>query len=211
MTENICRRVWRNSCRIHGHPTLHGPLFPIMPSGFLSQWYSNCYGNEATFERLRRLFQSSPWMQMSTFSKPLYIHSFSGRCLFKRDGVLQSFKSVTGRTFEEHDYYCYCVHSAVMGNKKIGWQDVDLVRSNFGKRRSGARIWYYDFMLEGIQHGQRSDLPVGWLISSLGVWSAITKSELKNKHVKSYAKILGDSEFVDKVLSEADKKYARSY
>ena len=115
------------------------------------------------------------------------------------------------KSLGELNYYFYCGHSALMGNKKRDWQDVDYVLSYFGKQHIGARSQYYDFVSEGIHQGRRDDLTGGGLIRSLGGWSAITKSDLKDKHIKSDERILGDGDFVDSLLSAADEKFERSH
>lgn len=115
------------------------------------------------------------------------------------------------KSLDELDNYFYCGHSALMGNKKRDWQDVDYVLTYFGKQLLEARSQYHDFLSDGIQQGHRSDLTGGGLIRSLGGWSAITKGNLKDKHIKSDERILGDSDFVDSILSAADEKYERSY
>jgi putative transposase len=52
----------------------------------------------------------------------------------------------------------------------------------------------------------------GGLIRSLGEWKEIKKYGLKGQnHVKSDEKILGKSDFVADVLSQADEKFERKY
>ena len=111
----------------------------------------------------------------------------------------------------ELNYDFYCGHSALLGNKKRDWQDVDYELSYFGKQLIGARRQYYDFVSEGVHQGRRNDLTGGGLIRSLGGWSAITKSDLKGTHIKSDERILGDSYFVDSLLSTAAEKYKRCH
>ncbi len=67
-------------------------------------------------------------------------------------------------------------------------------------------------MERGIDQGRREDLTGGGLIRSVGGWAEV--KELKrqgHEHVMSDERILGDSEFVDKLLLQADEAYERHY
>ena len=106
--------------------------------------------------------------------------------------------------------YPYCGHSAVMGKRSRLWQDVDYVLGYFGKTVRTARRSYVDYVEAGIEQGRREDLVGGGLIRSLGGWSEVKKLRLSGQnHIKSDERILGDSDFVDSILSQADEKYTR--
>ena len=124
---------------------------------------------------------------------------------------LNPFRAGLVKSLDELNKYPYCGHSALMGNKKRDWQNVDYVLAYFGKQRHSARRHYYAFMSEGIDQGRRDDLMGGGLIRSLGGWSAIHKNDLKGAHIKSDERILGDGDFVDSLLSESDEKFERYY
>ncbi|HUN53869.1 MAG TPA: transposase [Smithella sp.] len=113
------------------------------------------------------------------------------------------------KTMGELNRYAYCGHSVLMGNKKRDWQDTDYVLNYFGKHRAGAIRHYNEFVTAGIEQGRRTDLTGGGLIRSLGGWKAINKRELTDTFMKSDERILGDSDFVDEVLSSANEKYER--
>jgi hypothetical protein len=114
--------------------------------------------------------------------------------------------------FEELNKYPYCGHRVLMGREKRDWQDVHYVLSNFGKTVHRARKAYYSFLEEGANQGRRDELTGGGLIRSLGGWSEVKKSRLKDLiHTKSDERILGESDFVDSVLSQADEKFERCY
>ena len=106
--------------------------------------------------------------------------------------------------------YPYCGHSALMGKEKRPWQDVDYVLQCFGQTTYGARRAYLSYVEEGVRQGRREDLIGGGLIRSLGGWSEALKLRLKGQdHIKSDERILGDSDFVDSVLAQADEHYTR--
>lgn len=108
--------------------------------------------------------------------------------------------------------YSYCGHSALMGKKNRHWQDVEYVLGYFGETVRKARNTYLKYMGEGIEVGRREELTGGGLIRSLGGWSEVKRLRGMGKdHVMSDERILGDSDFVDSVLSQAKEGYERRY
>jgi REP element-mobilizing transposase RayT len=124
---------------------------------------------------------------------------------------LNPFRAGLVKSLDELTQYLYCGHSCLMGNKTRDWQDADYVLTYFGKQRYSARKHYHSFVSEGIHQGRRDDLMGGGLIRSLGGWSAISRNDLKGAHIKSDERILGDSDFVDSLLSSTDEKFERYY
>jgi putative transposase len=121
-----------------------------------------------------------------------------------RAGIVQGLKELNG--------YPYCGHSAVMGKKKRPWQDVDYVLGYFGKTAKRARKAYLNYVDEGIDQGRQDELTGGGLVRSVGGWSEVKRlRRMRQDHVMSDERILGDSEFVDSVLSQAEEKYERYY
>jgi putative transposase len=112
----------------------------------------------------------------------------------------------------ELDSYFYCGHSALMGKKKREWQEVEYVLRYFGKRAGEARKKYRSYVEKGISLGRRPELVGGGLIRSLGGWDEVKKMGLKGQdRIKSDQRILGDSEFVNEVLSESEDQFSRKY
>ena len=113
---------------------------------------------------------------------------------------------------KELNKYPYCGHSALMGRKKRLWQDVDYVLGYFGIKVSSARKGYLGYVEAGLEQGRRDELTGGGLIRSLGGWSKVKRLRLNGQvHMMSDERILGDSEFVDSVLSLANEKYERRF
>jgi len=113
---------------------------------------------------------------------------------------------------KELNKYPYCGHSALMGKKERAWQDVEYVLGYFGRTSGQGRKGYLNFMEGGIGQGRREDLTGGGLIRSVGGWAEV--KELKrqgHEHVMSDERILGDSAFVENLLSQADEAYERRY
>jgi len=108
--------------------------------------------------------------------------------------------------------YAYCGHSALMGRNKRPWQDVEYVLGFFGKTVEAARKAYAEYVEEGIEQGRREELTGGGLVRSLGGWSEAKRLRGRGRdHIMSDERILGDSGFVDTVLSEAKEAYERKY
>jgi hypothetical protein len=107
--------------------------------------------------------------------------------------------------------YPYGGHSAVLGNVKNDWQQVDDVLGLFGKRKSDARKAYVRFVSKGIAQGRRPELTGGGLVRSAGGWAALSALKGEAVRLKGDERILGDSDFVDAVLKAADEQLERRY
>jgi len=70
---------------------------------------------------------------------------------------------------------------------------------------------YKIFVQKGIQDGKRPELTGGGLIRSSGSWSVIKSLRRANIHFKSDERVLGDSDFVERVLKAADEFLERKY
>jgi hypothetical protein len=111
---------------------------------------------------------------------------------------------------EQLDPYPYCGHSTLIGKVIRPWQDAAYVLGAFGTKVVNAKNAYLDFMEEGIAKGRREDLIGGGLIRSIGGWAEVKKMK-RHEHVMSDERILGDSTFVENLLSQANESYERCY
>lgn len=111
---------------------------------------------------------------------------------------------------QELDPYPYCGHSTLMGKMERPWQDVAYVLGTFGTTVGQAKNAYLNFMEKGIAKGRREDLTGGGLIRSLGGWAEVNKLN-RQGHVMSDERILGDSAFVENLLSQTNESYERRY
>jgi REP element-mobilizing transposase RayT len=108
--------------------------------------------------------------------------------------------------------YQYSGHSVLMGRQECSWQDTRYVFSYFGRKTSESLTNYYTYVKSGIEQGRRPELVGGGLIRSLGGWAEVKKIRLKgHKRLKGDERILGSSDFVMMILSEANEKYDRLY
>jgi putative transposase len=103
------------------------------------------------------------------------------------------------------DKYPWSGHSSLMGNKKREWQDVDYVLSWFAKTKIAARNKYRRYVGEGLVEGRRDDLVGGGLIRTLGGWSQVLSHRKSNEMIVTDQRILGQGDFVERIVGEADK------
>jgi len=120
-----------------------------------------------------------------------------------RAGIIQS--------LDELHNFTYCGHSVLMGKTKRDWQDTDYVLGYFGKSKGKARKEYESFVKAGLNQGRREELTGGGLIRSLGGWTEAREVLKSGVHIMSDERILGDSDFVDSIISQSDEHYERRY
>jgi putative transposase len=109
------------------------------------------------------------------------------------------------------DRYAYCGHSVLMGRVKAEWQNTTAIARLFDDRLATARRRYRAFVKKGIADGKRDDLVGGGLIRSAGGWVAVKALRKSDAFQKGDERILGDGDFVQRVLSEAKEAYERKY
>ena len=107
--------------------------------------------------------------------------------------------------------YGYCGHSVILGYRSNEWQDMDYVLKLFDKKFSTARRRYRYFVRKGIDQGKRDDLVDGGLIRSQGGWAAVKVLRRIGAYQKGDERILGDSDFVQEVLSHTQEQFERKY
>lgn len=108
--------------------------------------------------------------------------------------------------------YAYCGHSVLMSNIKREWQDAGHILSFFGSRVAEAQKGYRAYVEAGIEQGRRPELVGGGVIRSVGGWTEVKKIRLMGQdRLKGDERILGESDFVMEVLSQADEMQSRHY
>lgn len=100
-------------------------------------------------------------------------------------------------------------HSAIMGNMRRTWQDTDYVMSFF-RNNDSSRDEYREYVQKGIQLGRRQELVGGGLVRSLGGWSEVRSLRRKGTRQSYDQRILGDSDFVQEIISGLDKTISQN-
>ena len=114
------------------------------------------------------------------------------------------------KTMETLDSYPWSGHSVIMGKNKREWTDAEYVLAQFGGSGKRAKTEYRKFVEEGIPMGRVPELTGGGLIRSHGGWSQVVSMRRRGKErLESDERILGDGDFVNKILEEAEEKEMR--
>jgi REP element-mobilizing transposase RayT len=107
--------------------------------------------------------------------------------------------------------YPYTGHSVLMGIQNNDWQSTESVFAIFGNKHAQARRKYLDYVAEGAKQGRRPELIGGGLMRNAGGWAGVQMLRKSEVFQKSDERILGDSDFVDRVLAESEEKLACQY
>lgn len=99
--------------------------------------------------------------------------------------------------------YPWCGHAALLGKRSRPWQETDAVLGRFDRRERAARSQYEAFVRDGATRGRRPELVGGGLIRSAGGWSEVLSLRHKGNKIAADERILGGSEFVERLLAEA--------
>ena len=113
------------------------------------------------------------------------------------------------KTMEELDRYPWSGHSAVMKKRECPWMDTDYVLLQFNDTTRRARNAYRRFVEEGLGQGHRPELTGGGLLRSQGGWSQVLGMQGKGRKEEYDQRILGNGDFVQEILKEAEEKQIR--
>jgi putative transposase len=109
------------------------------------------------------------------------------------------------------DRYPYNGHSVLMGRRKLAWQDTQWMLGLFGKKVTAARRAYRSFVEKGVGQGRRQDLTGGGLLRSAGGWEGVKALRQTKVCQRSDERILGDGDFVERVLASAEEVVEKRY
>jgi putative transposase len=115
------------------------------------------------------------------------------------------------KDLDELDRYAYCGHGVLMGKVKNPWQDTEGVLGLFGEKLGAARRAYRIFVEVGITEGKRQDLTGGGLVRSAGGWEGVKGLREEKIYQKNDERILGDGDFVGRVLASAQEAMEKHY
>jgi hypothetical protein len=107
--------------------------------------------------------------------------------------------------------YRWCGHSTLMGKAETDFQDTAYVLKLFGQSTNQARRVYNRFVSKGAKQGRRPDLVGGGLLRSVGGWGALKGFRDIGVRIKGDERLLGSSDFVERVLKQADEQLEEKY
>jgi putative transposase len=109
------------------------------------------------------------------------------------------------------DDFPYAGHGAIIGKQETEWQATDTILALFGSNLPQARHNYREYIVDGQKSGRQPGLTRGGLIRSAGGWASVQQLRKAGSFQKSDERILGDGDFVESVLAEADEKMTRRF
>ncbi len=109
------------------------------------------------------------------------------------------------------DRYPFSGHAVIMGNVMESWQDTEEVLSYFDTQQGPARRSYRDFVARGIEQERREDLTDGGLVRNHGEWMPVRKLREAGLRTGGDQRMLGDSDFVERMLATADEEFNRRH
>jgi REP element-mobilizing transposase RayT len=107
--------------------------------------------------------------------------------------------------------YRWCGHSALMGKAEAEFQDTEFVFKLFGQSLRQARRAYENYVSKAAKQGRRPDLVGGGLLRSVGGWAKLRGFSDIGVRIKGDERILGSSDFVERVLKQADEQLEERY
>lgn len=107
--------------------------------------------------------------------------------------------------------YPFSGHAVLMGLHTKSWQKSEEVLAHFGTTPRLARRNYQDFVTRGMDQRRRSDLTGGGILRSAGGWTPVRELRNAGRGFKSDERILGDSDFVARILSAAEEAFDRRH
>ena len=107
--------------------------------------------------------------------------------------------------------YRWCGHSALMGKVEVNFQDTGYILKLFGHSARRARQVYESFVSKGLKQGRRPDLVGGGLLRSVGGWAKLKGFRDIGVRIKGDERLLGSSDFVERVLKQADEQLDEKY
>jgi len=114
------------------------------------------------------------------------------------------------KSIQKLDMFPYSGHSTLMGGFKKSWQETDEILKLFGSKPALARRMYRQFVEQGIGQGRRNDLTGGGLVRSAGGWEGLKQKREEGQYQHSDERILGDSDFVSRVLEKTKESLTKS-
>ena len=115
------------------------------------------------------------------------------------------------KDLKELKIYPFSGHSVLMGKIKSDWQNTEYVLRLFGNTLRSARRSYGAFVAKGVLMGRRPDLVGGGLLRSVGGWFKLKEFRDSGIRIKGDERILGSSDFVERVLKQANEELEQKY
>jgi putative transposase len=105
-------------------------------------------------------------------------------------------------TLDALGQYHWTGHAGLLGRYRQPWHQTDLILAHFGAKRNEAVRSYSALVQEGVDNSGSVHLSGGGVIRSYGGWKEMKRTRQEHKLRIGDERILGSSNFVNKVLQE---------
>ena len=113
------------------------------------------------------------------------------------------------KTVKELDEYAWSGHRAIIEKTVHPWMDYDTVLSRFADTKKKAIAQYRKYIQEGLETGHNPHFSGGGLVRSQGGWSQVLSMRRKGQKEEYDERILGNGDFVNRILKESEEKEIR--
>ena len=158
----------------------------------------------------------------------IIIRGIERKAIFKDKADRANFVERLGRVVSEIETGCYAwvlmpnhVHlllktglspiATVMRRLLTGYAVSLYFLRLFGQSTRNARRGYESFVSKGVGQGRRPELVGGGLLRSVGGWSALKGFRDIGVRIKGDERLLGSSDFVERVLKQANEQLKEKY
>lgn len=121
---------------------------------------------------------------------------------------LNPFRSGIVTTLEELDLFPYSGHSVLTGTINRSWQDTNYVLRIFAHDHAKSQAAYRSYIETGFNQGKRHELSGGDIVRSMGGWTQVRDAAHR---IKGDQRILGNEDFVRKMLVKSEHVYEKKY
>jgi len=126
----------------------------------------------------------------------IIIRGIERKAIFKDTTDRENFFERFGHVISETETGCYAW--VYMRNH--------YVLNLFGQSENASWRAYESFVAQGVKHGRRPDLVGGGLLRSIGGWAELKEFRDLGIRIKGDERLLGWSDFVERVLKQADEQ-----
>ena len=114
------------------------------------------------------------------------------------------------KDMDELDRYPWSGHAVLLGRRKRSWQDREEILICFSDKKREAASRYRQVVKDGMAMGRREELTGGGLRRSAGGWEGLMNLKRAGEYWRGDERILGDGNFVNRVLQAARHKPYRN-
>ncbi len=205
--EKLGENILRAGCRVYAWVIMDNHVHILFKSGRegistvmrkLLTWYAQDYNRRHNrsgygFENRYKSILCDEEKYLLSLVRYIHLNPIRAKSIFDMDQL---------------DAYPWSGHEAIIGRKQYSWMDTETVLGYFGKSRNKAINVYRHYVVDGISQPTIQEFNGGGLIRSHGGWSEVIAMRRKGEREEADERILGEGDFVQEILTEAEKQVA---